>query len=123
MAYVGNDQPQKTTLGDDPRFFYALRRTDKGTLYLDRIDMQMGNDAIQINAPGDRNNDFTGFAIGEDFFEGRDVMHNITYPNLNFEQFRWDNKSVWYYINSNGELVARVNQSYTYNQPDNLGTA
>jgi len=123
MSYVGSNSPAQDSLGNEPRYFYGLRRTDSGTLYFDRVDQLLGTDSVQINAPGDQKNDYTGFASGEDFFEGRDVYHNLVYPNLNFEQMRWDNRSVYYYINSNGELVARVNQTYSYTQQDNLGTA
>jgi hypothetical protein len=123
MSYIGNDQPQNTALGNDPRYFYSLRRDDNGTLFFNRIDMYTGTDAVQINAPGDVKDDYTGFAVGEDFFEGRDVYHNLVYPNLNHEQMRWDNKSIYYYINTNGELVARIGQYYAYSQPDNQGGA
>ena len=109
-------------LGDSPRYFYAMRKTAGGTLYFDRIDTLVDTDTIQVNAPGDEKNDYTGFQVGEDFFEGKDVYHNTTYPNLNFEQYRWDNKSIYYYINSNGELVARIGQTYSYTQQDNLGS-
>jgi hypothetical protein len=124
MAYVGSNSPAQDILGNNPRYFYALRRTDEGTLYFVRTDQLVDNsDSIQINAPGDVNNDFTDFSVGNDFFEGRDVYHNLVYPNLNYEQMRWDDKSVYYYINSNGELVARIGQAYAYTQQDNLGAA
>jgi len=120
MSYIGNE-PQKDFLGGEPRFFYGLRRTDAGTLYFVRIDQVAGNDSVIINNPGNVNDDYTNFASGEDFFEGRDVYHNLVYPNLNYEQMRWDNRSIYYYVDNNGELVARVGQAYSYSQPDNLG--
>ena len=36
--------------------------------------------------------------------------HNLVYENLNYEQFRWDDANLVYYINDEGELVVRVNQ-------------
>jgi hypothetical protein len=49
-----------------------------------------------------------------DFFEGRDVEHTKIYDNLNYEQFRWDSRNILYYIDSEGQLVLRVNEPYTY---------
>jgi hypothetical protein len=121
MAYVGSNSPASDILGNNPRYFYALRRTDDGTLYLVRTDMIVDNsDSIQINAPGAGADDYADFAVGNDFFEGRDVFHNLVYPNLKYEQMRWDDKSVYYYMNANGELVARIGQSYAYTGSDNV---
>jgi hypothetical protein len=119
MSYMTNGV-STDSMGGEPRFFYGLRRTDDGTLYFVRSDTLLGSDTVQINAPGDINNDFIDFSSGADFFEGRDVYHNIVYPNLNYEQMRWDNRSIYYYVNSNGELVARIGAAYSYTQPDNL---
>jgi len=33
---------------------------------------------------------------------------------LQWDQYRWDNKNMYYYVNSEGELVVRINQSYAY---------
>jgi hypothetical protein len=43
MAYVGSNSPASDILGNNPRYFYALRRTDDGTLYLVRTDMIVDN--------------------------------------------------------------------------------
>ena len=104
-------------LGDSPRFFYALRRTDDGTLYFTRIDQLTSQAAIDINVPGSNDNNFEQFEYGVDFFDGRLAEdHSRPYPNLFFDQYRWDNKSCYYYIDNNGQLVVRVNQSYAYTQ-------
>ena len=100
-------------LGTHPRYFYALRRTDDGDLYFARVD-QLSDDSIQINAIGADDDNYPDFESGIDFLEGRDVYHNLVYPNLNYEQMRWDSRNIYYYINDDGELVARVNQKYTY---------
>jgi hypothetical protein len=36
------------------------------------------------------------------------------YDNLKWEQYRWDNRSLLYYVNDNGELIVRINQTYVY---------
>lgn len=115
--YVGGEVNQSDILGDNsPRYFYALRRTDEGMLYFAKIDqLKSFNDVIIINDPGLTENDYEDFEYGVDFFDGRTgVDHSRPYTNLHWDQYRWDNKNLFYYINSNGEFVVRVNQEYTY---------
>ena len=57
---------------------------------------------------------YEDFEQGQDFYEGRNVNHEKVYTNLNYEQFRWDNRSINYYIDDSGNLVARINEGYTY---------
>jgi hypothetical protein len=110
--YLGND-PQ-TTLGDTPRFFYGLRRGEDGSLYLVRSDQIRDKDAIQLNDPGEDTENYNDFEVGIDFFEGRDVYHNKVYDNLRYEQYRWDDRAMFYYIDDDGQLVVRINNGYTY---------
>lgn len=92
------------------RYFYGLRRTDEGELFLGKLDQLSLNDTIQINKEGDPVDNYTEFDEGAEFFEGRDSAHNLTYRNLNYEQFRWDDANLFYYVNDEGELVVRINQ-------------
>jgi uncharacterized UPF0160 family protein len=98
------------------RFFYGLRRTDNGELFLAKSDQLKTTDSITINTPGDPTQNYTSFEEGQDFYEGRDVNHNLVYENLNYEQFRWDDRNVLYYVNDEGELILRINQNYTYDE-------
>ena len=108
-------QQIEDTLGAS-RFFYGLRRTDQGELYLGKVDLMNTNssDALQINLPGNPNENLPSFTRGVDFLEGRDVEHTKVYENLNYEQFRWDSRNILYYIDSEGQLTLRVNEHYTY---------
>lgn len=113
--YIGNENLD--LLGEGvPRYFYALRRTDDGLLYFLRIDQLKDIDEeIIINDPGLAENDFEEFEYGVDFFDGRlQEDHSRPYSNLHWDQYRWDSRSVYYYINTNGELVVRLNKVYTY---------
>ena len=110
--YLGND-PQ-TMLGDTPRFFYGLRRGEDGSLYLVRSDPIRDKDAIQLNEAGEDADNYNDFEVGIDFFEGRDVYHNKVYENLRYEQYRWDDRAMFYYIDDDGQLVVRINNGYTY---------
>jgi hypothetical protein len=111
VGYSAGDYLQNTV---NSRYLYGLRRTDEGELFLGRSDQLSETDDIVINNPGEAINNFTDFEEGQDFYEGRDVYHNLVYANLNYEQFRWDNRIIYYYINAEGELVARLNKTYTY---------
>lgn len=96
------------------RFFYGLRRTDKGELFIGKADQLKTTDSITINKSGEPSGNYPDFTDGQDFYEGRNTAHEIVYENLNYEQFRWDARNISYYVNAEGELVARINQNYTY---------
>lgn len=101
-------------LGNSPRYFYALRRTDNGELYFARVNQLSREDSIQINNNGPVDGNLPEFESGVDFFEGRDINHNLVYENLNYEQYRWDDKNLYYYIDDEGNLVVRVDTKYQY---------
>ena len=96
------------------RFFYGLRRTDQGELFVGKADQLKTEDSISINKSGDPAQNYLDFSQGQDFYEGRNAAHELVYENLNYEQFRWDDRNISYYVNNDGELVARINQNYTY---------
>ena len=96
------------------RYFYGLRRTDTGELFLGKLDQMDSNGSIQINKPGNNASDYDQLEEGYDFYEGRDIDHELLYSNLNYEQYRWHDKNIWYYVNSEGELVASVNTKVAY---------
>ena len=55
-----------------------------------------------------------GIEVGIDFLEGRDVNHDVVYGNLTYEQYRWDNRNLYYYIDDDGQLVVRISEEYLY---------
>lgn len=114
--YVGQTPGISELLGEgQPRYYYALRRTEDGTLFFAKIDQLKDVDAITINNPGASSDDFTEFEYGVDFFDGRlESDHSRPYTNLQWDQYRWDNKNAYYYVNDQGELVVRINQAYVY---------
>lgn len=96
------------------RFLYGLKRTDQGELWLGKLDQMQPGSSLQINIPGSPEGNFDNLEEGQNFFEGRDINHKKVYDNLNYEQFKWDNRNIMYYVDDEGHLVARVNQNYTY---------
>jgi hypothetical protein len=113
--YIGNENTSQSLLGpDEVRYFYGLSRDAAGTLKFTRIDQLLGLDTLTVNNLGPASENFENFEYGVDFFDGRDATdHSRPYENLNFDQYRWDNKNIYYYINAQGQLVARTNQAYT----------
>lgn len=96
------------------RFLYGLKRTDEGELWLGKLDQMQPESSLAINIPGDPEDNFDNLEEGQNFFEGRDNNHKKVYENLNYEQFKWDNRNIMYYVDDEGQLVARVNRNFTY---------
>lgn len=101
-------------IGDQPQYFMGIKRNDDGEVTLTLVNQLSREDSLTVNDVGDPANDYENFEEGVDFFEGRDVYHNIVYENLKYEQYRWDQRRIYYYIDADGQLVARINQKYPY---------
>lgn len=94
------------------RYFYGLRRNEDGELFITRIDQLKDDASIEINIPGAPGDSYVEFAEAVDFFEGRTEEHDIVFPNLNFEQYRWDNRIIYYFIDQEGQWVLRTGQEF-----------
>jgi len=116
--YVGGEVQQDALLGAEvPRYFYGLSRDDTGTLYFYKIDQITSTSSLIVNNAGSAANNFQEFEYGVDFFDGRLATdHSRPYANLVFDQYRWDNKNIYYYLDSTGQFVASVNQQHIYDQ-------
>ena len=114
--YIGQNNALSEVLGaDNPRYFYAIRRDDEGLLYFAKIDQLTDLGTITVNNSGLTEDDYTDFEYGVDFFDGRLAEdHSRPYSNLQWDQYRWDSKNVYYYINTAGEFIVRINQAYVY---------
>jgi hypothetical protein len=111
--YLG--QSPDEALGDSPRYWYALRRNEDGELFLLRSDQLKDKDSIELNIPGAPQENFEDFEPGIDYFEGITDDHEVSYENLVWTQYRWDNRNMLYYIGSDeGRLIQRINQGYVY---------
>ena len=110
--YLGTSPDE--ALGDSPRFWYALRRNSDGELFLLRSDQLRDKDSIELNLPGAPAENFEDFEPGVDYFEGIAADHEVEYNNLLYPQYRWDNRTILYYVDSEGRLTQRINQGYTY---------
>lgn len=110
--YFGTTPQQN--LGDSPRYWYALRRNDDGELFIVRSDQITDNESYDINNPGDPAENFEDFEPGIDFFEGVLPDHELAHKNMYYTQYRWDQRSIFYYVDDEGQLVQRIFKSYQY---------
>jgi hypothetical protein len=110
--YLGRDPVE--TLGQSPRYWYALRRNSDGELFIVRSDQVTDKESYELNLPGSPAENFEDFEPSVDFFDGIDAEHEPVYDNLKYTQYRWDDRSIFYYVDSQGQLVQRINQGYTY---------
>ena len=114
--YIGKSFDNLDYQEGSTRYFYGIRVDDDGTLFLTKVDQITGADeVITINEIGDGDGDWEDFEIGIDFFDGKDSdTHERPYPNLKYDQYKFDSRNLFYYINSEGELVVRINKAYNY---------
>lgn len=119
-TYYPKGEPDQNELINRSLYFYGLNRNDEDgfiTLYKVKTDGQSDIITIQtpsIDVPGNRL--FETFEPGIDFFEGRDLEHNLVYDNLFYEQFKWDSRNIFYYIDEEGNFSARINSVYNYSE-------
>jgi hypothetical protein len=102
------------TLGGSPRYLYLLRRNEDGELFVVRSDQLTDDTSYTINNPGRPEDNFEDFEAGVDFFEGVNDEHQLVYPNMNYTQYRWDDRSMFYYVNDEGQLVQKLFGGYEY---------
>lgn len=110
--YLGTSP--ENILGGTPRYFYALRKNENGSLYFVKNDNIKDGQVIDINVSGRLEDNYNDFEVGVDFFEGINVNHEQMFDNLKYPQYRWDNRPIFYYIDEEGQLIARINQGYSY---------
>ena len=110
--YLGTTPSE--SLGESPRYWYALRRNEDGELFLIRSDQIADLDAYQLNIPGPPEEDFEDFEVGVDFFDGIDSTHENPKENMYYPQYKWDQRSLFYYVDNEGMFIMRINRGYSY---------
>tara|TARA_B100001287_G_scaffold17597_1_gene13063 strand:- start:9088 stop:9465 length:378 start_codon:yes stop_codon:yes gene_type:complete len=120
MSYYIGTSPTDVIGSFIKRYFYGMRRNDDGELFLIVADQLAGNqDSVTINELGIAEDNFLDFEEGIDFLDGIDANHNIVYKNLRYQQIRWDDRSLVYYVEPDtGQFVQRVTETYVY--PDGI---
>lgn len=116
--YLGTTPSE--ALGNSPRYWYALRRNEDGELFFVRSDQVLDRDVYELNIPGPPEEDFDQFEGGVDYLDGIDATHEKPKENMFYPQYRWDERSLFYYVDSEGMFVVRINKGYSY--PTNISS-
>lgn len=112
----------KDNLGSNSRYLVALRRNDDGELFFVIVDQIADRDAeFEVNQPGAVEDNFPDFEQGIDYFEGILADHEKEYLNMLYTQYKWSARPLFYYVDSQGQLVQRSNKSYLY--PDGTSSS
>ena len=122
MSYYIGTTPTEVANGFIKRYFYGLRRNDDGELFLVQLDQLRGGNenVVIVNDLGIAAENYPDFEEGIDFLDGINETHDIVYENLRYQQFRWDDRGLLYYVDDDGYLVLRVSEKYTY--PENISS-
>jgi hypothetical protein len=119
-AYYLGRTPEEV-LGNSPRYWYALRRNVDGELFLVRSDQVLDTDSYELNIPGPPEEDFIDFVVGTDYLDGIDTSHEKPKENMYYPQYRWDSRSLFYYVDDEGMFTVRINRGYNY--PSGISSA
>ena len=58
---------------------------------------------------------FEDFEEGIDYLSGVDETHDVVNKNLKYPQYRWDGRSLIYYIDPiDGQFIQKINQLHEY---------
>lgn len=114
-------QTQETAFQDAG--FHALSRDADGMLVYTQIKSTDVTTINFTNAPMDQSHPKyeTGYGINEDDVlavpanRPKASLGDKNSPLDVYAQYRWDERKLNYYIDSDGYLVARVGQNYNYN--------
>lgn len=123
MTYYIGTSPTDVINGFIKRYMYGLRRNDDGELFLIKVDqLSGGQDNIAIiNDIGIAAENYLDFEEGIDFLSGIDEDHEIVNDNLRYPQFKWDNRSLTYFIDPvDGQFIQRLSETYVY--PDKISS-
>lgn len=123
MTYYIGTSPTDVIGSFIKRYFYGLRRNDDGELFLVQSDQLAGGEEniVVINDLGVAAESYQDFEEGIDFLSGVDENHEIVYNNLRYPQFKWDNRSLTYFIDpSDGQFIQRLSEKYVY--PQNISS-
>jgi len=123
MTYYIGTSPTDVIGSFIKRYFYGLRRNDDGELFLVQSDQLAGGEEniVVINDLGVAAESYQDFEEGIDFLSGVDENHEIVYNNLRYPQFKWDNRSLTYFIDpADGQFIQRLSEKYVY--PANISS-
>jgi hypothetical protein len=100
------------------KYFYRLSRDDEGYLTFTKVNLALDNETIVIDDPEARadeelQSDFGGFD-GDTLVINMDANHNIINKSMGYSQYKVRPDDLLYFINDDGEMVVRINGTYSY---------
>jgi len=114
--YLG--QTPEEFLNRASRYFYGATRTADGFLQVTKVDLTQTADSVSLqnlNTGVFTSNTFPDFEEGVDFFDGVDATTKMpNYTGLNFEQYKWTQDDLYYYVDGDGVLSVRIDVPYGY---------
>jgi len=123
MTYYIGTSPTDVINGFIKRYYYGLRRNDDGELFLIKVDQLSGGDEniAVVKDCGIAAKNYLELEEGIDFLSGIDEDHEIVNGNLRYSQFKWDNRSLTYFIDpADGQFIQRLSETYVY--PDKISS-
>jgi len=123
MTYYIGTSPTDVINWFIKRYMYGLRRNDDSELFLVKIDQLSGGDEniAVINDIGIAAENYLDFEEGIDYLAGINEDHEIVNDNLRYPQFKWDNRSLTYFIDpADGQFIQRLSEKYVY--PENISS-
>jgi hypothetical protein len=116
--YLG--QTPEEFLNRASRYFYGESRTTDGFLKITKVDLTQTSDSVSLqnlNAGVFNSNSVPDFEEGVDFFDGVDATTKMpNYIGINFEQYKWTQDDLYYYVDGDGVLSVRVDVPYGYTE-------
>jgi hypothetical protein len=102
---------------ENRKYFYKITRNSNQELILTKIDLNSSTETVVVNNPELETNNvkhaFQGF--NTDYVViNTDESHNIIDPPLGVSQYKVRNDDINYFVDNNGNLIARINAKYTY---------
>jgi hypothetical protein len=117
MTYYIGTSPTDVIDSFIKRYFYGLRRNEDGELFLMKSDQLAGGEEniVVVNNLGVAEENYLDFEEGIDFLSGIDENHDKLYDNVRYPQFKWDSRSLTYFIDpTDGQFIQRLSQAYVY---------
>lgn len=102
---------------ENKKFFYKITRNSDQELILTKIDLNSSNETVVVNDPAleidNVKHIFQGF--GTDYVViNTDESHQVIDPPLGISQYKVRNDNINYFVDDEGNLIARINAKYTY---------
>ena len=102
---------------ENKKYFYKITRNSNQELILTKIALNSSTETVVGNDPELEINNvkhaFQGF--GTDYVViNTDASHVVIDPPLGVSQYKVRNDDINYFVDNNGNLIARINSKYTY---------